>query len=101
MLRLILIALSLVLISCKKEDDDVPQSLIDFYSAYCDQHCKPQLRLLQLDNDAYYGIDWSPTCSYPTAKLFFYKDGRDVEIDKYEQLLHNGQYKEVIWQCQN
>ena len=90
-----------MLAACKKEKQfSVPQSLIDSYSSYCDQECKPQLNRVDLNGVDYISLEWSGASCPVQVKKFFRTDGFEVSLNQtYNELLYNAHFREVAWKC--
>ena len=101
-----IVLLLFILIACDKSDkNDVPQSLIDAYSNTCNTaiNCKPRINLVKLDQQTFYGIDYQQSCEPVMMKVFYYPNGKLVDIgtEDYQKLIVNGEYQRVVWQCGN
>jgi hypothetical protein len=94
----------LTVLACKKHHYTVPQSLIDYYSStYCayGMTCVVKIRLVKLGKDSYYGDDYEGGCPNLISQRFYYEDGTEVDhlSELHDRLWHNGEFKQVLWQC--
>ena len=98
-----ILLLIFTVIACDKNGTKIPQSLIDVYDNVCgtDIGCYPEITAVKLDGQTFYAVGNQLPCEPGTSKVFHYPNGKLVEEGStdYVNLVANGEYQEVVWQC--